>query len=192
MADKPDRALISRALISAVIILAPPDVAAFVQEVRRLCDSCTRHPIPPHLTVMWPFLSPGSVDEGPDEALLAATSERLRHVCREIAPFRVRLECYETFASRVLYLAPSNPESIIAVHQRLLAEFPDYPPYGGAFGTFIPHLTVEVFETGNGIDTSPRPDFEPFEFEVTELLFMYGEPEMIERWTTAAVIPLEG
>jgi hypothetical protein len=42
----------------------------------------------------------------------------------------------------VLYLAPEPDEPFLALVNTLAQHYPQYPPYGGAFGRVIPHVTV--------------------------------------------------
>jgi 2'-5' RNA ligase len=187
MGDDPNREL-----ASAVLIPAPPPVVAFIEAFREQYAGGAFFHVPPHLTVMWPFVSPGRVADGADPALLAETTAKLREICQKAAPFSVTLDHYASFSEGVLYLAPQNPEPIVSLHRLILSVFPDYPPYGGAFNGFVPHMTLVIFESEDTLQAVPRPDFEPFTFRVTELHFMYGDLEAWDRWTLAATIPLGG
>ncbi len=178
------------ALSSAIVIPAPPPVADFVETFRREHPGREPYALLPHITVMWPFISPGTVNGGPDEALLHRTIDRLRRVCREVQPFMVTLDRYGTFPGGVLYLAPQDPTPIIALHQKILAEFPEYPPYGGEYGALIPHMTLGVFGDDELLSTLPRPALEPLSFLVDRLCFMYGDQNFLRPWVRAAVIPL--
>ncbi len=177
-------------LVSALVIPAPPPVAAFVEAFRREHPGQDSYALPPHITVMWPFISPGTLSSGPDEALLRRTADRLRRVCREIQPFTVVLDRYGTFPGGVLYLAPRDPAPIVALHKRILAEFPEYPPYGGEYGEYVPHMTLGFFETMTPLEVVPRPVLEPLDLPVDRLCFMYGDQSFSRPWVNAAVIPL--
>ena len=179
-------------LISAVIICAPPPVADFVRSVRKLHadTNSAAHVVPPHVTVMYPFMSPGSSMEQLDTALLEETTARLQAVVSTVKPFSLTLDRYGEFPGRVLYLALRDNGPVLDLYQRLLAEFPAYPLYGGGYGEIIPHLTVSVVETQVQLDALARPSFEPLTFEVSQLYFMYGDPQMQQAWQTAAVLTL--
>jgi 2'-5' RNA ligase len=180
------------ALVSAVIICAPPPVAEFVRSLRGESKPDGAQGVPPHITVMYPFVSPGTVAGGQDPELVKEAIERLRAICRTIAPFSVTLDRYGTFPGRVLYLAPSDPGPIVALYERLLAHFPAYPLYGGEFTEIVPHLTVVVVESQAALDDLPRPPFDPMTFEVRQLHYVVGDPELARPWSLAGVIPLEG
>lgn len=179
-----------RTLASAIVIPAPPPVAEFVAAFRREHPGQESYALPPHITVMWPFISPGTLDDGPDEALLRQTADRLRRICRLIAPFTVTLDRYGTFPGGVLYLAPRDPAPIIALHSHILAQFPEYPPYGGEYGELVPHMTLGIFAPEDVSAIAGRLTLEPLAFEVDRLCFMYGDQRFSQPWKTAAVIPL--
>lgn len=40
------------------------------------------------------------------------------------------------------YLAPEPADAFIALTRRLARTFPQFPPFGGAFETIVPHLTI--------------------------------------------------
>ncbi len=180
------------ALVSAVILPMPPEVRAFTEAFRQEHRCWKYQHVPPHITLMWPFVSPGKPG-APDRALLAATTKKLRVVCREVAPFSVTLDHYDSFPdSGVLYLAPRDPEPISRLHRHILAAYPDYPPYEGMYNDYIPHMTLGFFESPEAIARACCEPFEPFTFEASELLFMVGDPDFTVPWSTAGVIPLGG
>lgn len=179
-------------LTSGVIICAPPPVANFVQQVRTLHTGAesVHYVLPPHITVMYPFVSPGNDLHEPDTALLEQTSEHLRAVCQTIPPFSITLDRYATFPGRVLYMALADAGPVLALIKRLLQAFPEYPLYGGGFEAIVPHLTVTVVDSQDDLNTLARPEFPAFTFDVQELHFVYGEASLSRMWQKAAVIPL--
>jgi len=90
--------------------------------------------IPAHITLVYPFAAPEAIDAG--------AVSRLRALFRRAE--RVAYSLVETrrFGDQVLYLAPSPDEPFRLLTKIIMAEFPDYPPYGGAFSEVIPHLTI--------------------------------------------------
>lgn len=181
----------SRTLDSAVVILMPDSVAAFTAAYRQSCGAEVFYPVVPHITLMWPFVSPGTVADGVDVDLLANLVDRLRAICRLSAPFELILDHYDGFPG-VLYLAPRNPALILALHYRILVEFPAYVPYGGQYGDLKPHMTLAIFPDEQAFAVAPRPAFEPFQFVVSEVCLMVGDLEAKLPWELAAVIPLGG
>jgi 2'-5' RNA ligase len=182
-----------RPLTSAVLICAPPEPAAFVRAYRQTLGAEGMHHVPPHITVMYPFVSPGTVGAGMDSAVVTETTAQLRSVCRSIAPFSITVDSYGVFAaSGVLYLALREPQPVIVAQEKLLAAFPKYVPYGGEFDTFIPHMTIGVFGPDSAVLGQAHPAFDPFIWQVEKLYFMVGDLKSTTMWQTAAVIPLEG
>ena len=89
--------------------------------------------IPPHFTV----LSPWRLDPVSDEA-----SSRLREATRPVVPFRLRFASVGTFPTGHVYLQPEPSSELHALFAALTGAFPEFPPYGGAFSEWLPHLTV--------------------------------------------------
>ena len=42
----------------------------------------------------------------------------------------------------MVYLAPEPAAPFVALTEAVGAEFPGFPPYGGAFDEVVPHLTI--------------------------------------------------
>lgn len=179
-------------LVSGVIICAPPPVAEFVQTVRGLHaeSNSVTHVLPPHITLLYPFVSLGNDQNGLDPAILTETTAQLRAVCQDVVPFSITLDRYSTFPGRVLFLAPAETRPLVALHERLQRAFPQYPLYGGDHSEIVPHLTISVVDSQAALDSLSRPAFSPFTFEVRELHFVYGDATLCRPWTDAAVIPL--
>ncbi|MFC1959858.1 2'-5' RNA ligase family protein [Chloroflexota bacterium] len=176
-------------LVSAVIIPAPPEVVSFAEQLRQLYGKNHEH-VPPHITVLWPFVTLGSVDMGVDDQLLALTSTQLQAICQDIEPFSLTLDRYGIFGGdvNILYLALRDPQPFITFYERLRAVFPEYPLYGGQFAEVTPHLTL--IEAEQPLDALPCSPFEPFTFTVRTVHFMYGDTSFLQPWTLAAEIPL--
>jgi 2'-5' RNA ligase len=82
--------------------------------------------LPPHITILFPC--PGDV---------AAITE----VLEPFDAFDVRFERLDRFPG-TLWLAPEPSEPFVAMTEAMVARFPSWPPYGGVFGSVVPHLTV--------------------------------------------------
>ena len=65
-------------------------------------------------------------------------------VAREPA-FDVRFVATHRFPG-VVWLDPVPAQPFLRLTQAIWAAFPDHPPYGGAFGRVVPHLTVAQLE----------------------------------------------
>jgi 2'-5' RNA ligase len=183
-------------LISGVLIMMPEAVAAFARDFR--ARYAVRHPstvvhsVPPHISLMVPFVPPGRVGGPLDTTALNEATARLREVCRSVAPFTVTLDRYGTFPGGVLFLAPRDPEPTKRLYHLIQAAFPEYPAYGGEYAEFVPHMTLDVYGTDEALAGVPRPAFEPFSFGVREVVVAYGDLEVADSWTLHAVVPLGG
>ena len=118
----------------SALIVPVPAAEQLVGSGRRQFDRAARWGIPAHITLVYPFAPPEAIDAG--------AVSRLRALFRRAE--RVAYSLVETrrFGDQVLYLAPSPDEPFRLLTKIIMAEFPDYPPYGGAFSEVIPHLTI--------------------------------------------------
>ena len=102
---------------------------------RRQLDPQALLGVPPHVTVLYPFVPPDQLDT----AILA----ELQALFSTIPPFDFELTQIGWFGDQnVLWLAPEPVEPFQHITTTLVAAFPDYPPYGGQFDGLTPHLTV--------------------------------------------------
>jgi len=170
--------------ISSIVILAPHRVQAFaVPLMQKYCfDSLMR--VPAHITVLFPFVT---LDEL-DSACLELTD-----ICAAVPPFDVTLDGYGRF-STVVYMKPVHPEPIKALYRRIHTHFPNYPPYGGVFGSqdITPHLTVGEFITSEECEKAVFPAYEPMTFTVHRLHLIVGVDSEPIPWIAQDVIPLGG
>ena len=99
--------------------------------------------LPPHVTLLYPFVPAGE--------LSAESEERLGRVLGAVHPFDVTFARPARFPD-VLYLEPEPSEPFSALTEAIAAEWPEHPPYEGAHDVVLPHLTVaervseELFE----------------------------------------------
>lgn len=99
-----------------------------------LLQESAREPgLPPHITLLYPFLAGRSID-GDTEAALAC-------LLLEIPAFDFALSEIGRFPG-VVYLAPEPAERFVALTEALVARWPEKQPYGGDHDEIVPHLTV--------------------------------------------------
>jgi 2'-5' RNA ligase len=115
------------------LIVAVPEAEPFVGALRHAHDPSAALGAPAHITILFPFASPQSVDEVTVGELIG-THEA----------FDYRLTGVAVFADGATYLTPEPAEPFIALTNAVAARWPEHPPYGGAFETVIPHLTVST------------------------------------------------
>jgi hypothetical protein len=117
--------------VTFAFVVPFPGLAKVVDEWReRTCRTKPSHGMPPHVTVLIP--APGDV---------ATATEALEPFDAFDVTFG-RLRRFET----TLWLAPEPAEPFRALTDALARAFPAYPPYGGAFGDVVPHLSVAQAE----------------------------------------------
>ena len=96
-------------------------------------DWAARVGVPAHVTILFPFLAAG--DLGP------VVRRELAAIALAREPFEVRFARVGRFPG-VVYLAPEPSAPFADLTASVVARYPDFQPYGGAFDEVIPHLTV--------------------------------------------------
>ncbi len=100
-----------------------------------LLDPVASLGVPAHVTALFPFVAPWSIDTG--------VLEQIAEVAHASQPFEYLFSRTAWFGDGdVLYLAPEEPAPFRNLTERLWATFPAYPPYGGQFDDVVPHLTI--------------------------------------------------
>jgi hypothetical protein len=90
--------------------------------------------IPAHVTVLYPFEDPGRID--------GALETELAGIFASVGPFDFSLRDVAALGPEILALAPEPAEPFRHLTSLIWERWPEMPPYGGAFETVIPHLTV--------------------------------------------------
>ena len=116
------------------LIVVVPEATACVGPVRDAFDPYARIGVPPHITVLYPFVRP--------ELMSDAVVDAVADVAGRLASFDFELIHLAEFDDEVFYLAPDPAEPFAAITQALWDRFPDHPPFGGRFETVVPHLSV--------------------------------------------------
>ncbi|MEO8625513.1 MAG: 2'-5' RNA ligase family protein [Candidatus Limnocylindrales bacterium] len=114
-------------------IIVPITVPVTIARLRERMDPSAAQGVPAHVTLLYPFM-----------AVDGLTDEVRAKVARIIASeptFTVRFNAIGRFPN-VVYLPPEPADPFGRLTAAIAAEFPDYPPYEGAYETVIPHLTV--------------------------------------------------
>jgi 2'-5' RNA ligase len=89
--------------------------------------------LPPHITVLYPFLPPSRIDAG--------IEDDIGTLLARFEPFGFRLERVGRFPG-VLYVAPEPAERFTELMDALCRHWPALRPYNGAHAQVVPHLTV--------------------------------------------------
>jgi hypothetical protein len=165
------------------LIVPVPDAEPVVGRHRAALDPSAAWGIPAHVTVLYPFLPPGQVD---DEVLAA-----LRSLFAALPRFETALSRVDWFGSEVLWLVPEPEAPFRRLTQAVFDRFPSAPPYAGAFDDVVPHLTVG--------DRAPLPELRaaaaglaphlPIRSEVGTVRLVEGTTGEV-AWRTVAEFPL--
>jgi 2'-5' RNA ligase len=123
----------------SVVLVPVLDAAHIVQELRMKHDPSAKAGVPPHVTLMFPFLPPDQLSEAKVDALSALLSGEGR--------FEFSLTRVCEFEQGVVYLDPVPAEPFIRLTGKV-GELFGIVPFGGEFGERpVPHLTVTVPES---------------------------------------------
>ena len=120
---------------SKTALLVPvPEVEPYVAQWRDQLDPASRRGIPAHVTALFPFVPPASLD--------SPTITTLATLVSNFEQFDFTFFSFLWFDERVLYLAPTPDDRFRVLTTQLEAAFPQCRPYEGKYGDPTPHLTV--------------------------------------------------
>jgi hypothetical protein len=129
-----------------VLVVPVPELEPFVRERTVHYDASFLSADPAfvhaHITVLGPFLP------APTDADLAAVAA----IAEATPPFDFTLARLGEFADGLLHLLPDPDRPFRDLTARLVAAFPQCPPYAGAFSDPVPHLTLD--QCAPGIDAA--------------------------------------
>ena len=118
---------------TALVVLVPEaDRLVGTFRNRHHADSVARG-IPPHITVLFPFVPAAEVGREPVAAV--------RALAGVATAFEARLTRVATFDGHV-WLEPAPRDRFVGLIREASAAFPSFPPYGGVHAGPVPHLTV--------------------------------------------------
>jgi 2'-5' RNA ligase len=165
----------------SAVLVHVPEAEPVVGEWRLSHTSDAPLGIPPHVTLLVPFV--------PADELSAETEDQLARLLAKFEPFDVTFARTARFPD-VLYLEPQPAEPFSALTETIAAQWPEHPPYEGAHETVIPHLTVAESEDERLIErivADVEPQL-PIELRVREAqLYVEGEAG---RWHERRRFPL--
>ncbi len=127
-----------------VLLVPVPELEGFVVERTHHYDASFVSADPAfvhaHITSLGPFVYE------PSDADLALVGD----IARRTPAFDFTLDRMGELAHGILSLLPDPDEPFRELTRRLVAAFPQCPPYGGAFPEPVPHLTLD--RRAEGID----------------------------------------
>lgn len=104
-----------------------------LEVIRRGHDRAAATGAPAHVTLLFPFMRVTN--------LRPAVRRDLAEIASAVPPFDVAFARVDRFPGAV-YLVPDPSAPFAALTAAILARFPAFPPYEGAFDEVIPHLTL--------------------------------------------------
>jgi 2'-5' RNA ligase len=128
-------AAVSEQLARSGLVVVVPESEPVVGRWRAELDDNAGRGAPAHVTVLFPFVPTHRLDDG--------VFDRVRRALVGAAPFPYRFGGTGWFGDDVVWLAPDDPRPFSDLTARVHAEFPEHPPFEGAFrDDVVPHLTV--------------------------------------------------
>ncbi len=91
--------------------------------------------LPPHVTALWPFLPVEALDDG--------VERRLEELLAGEAPFSFTLTRVAELADAAVLL-PDPTAPFEALTRLLWDQWPEFPPFGGAYEDIAPHVVVAI------------------------------------------------
>jgi len=172
----------------SALLVAVPEAEPAVGEHRARLDSSARDGVPAHLTVLYPFLPPASID--------AAVLASLRRLFAGFAPFGLTLDRVSWFGEDVVWLAPRDDAPVRALIGATRIAFPECPPYGNKYADVIPHLTIGDRDDAEALRAAAEAvrGHLPVATVATEVTLMAGPaPGNLDnppgQWRTLAMFP---
>jgi 2'-5' RNA ligase len=104
-----------------------------VRDLRARYDPSAALGVPPHITVLYPFVPPDQID--------SKVLVEIRRAVSNMRAFEFALAKAGRFAATA-YLAPEPSEPFVELTRSIMRGFPTYPPYAGEHAGIEPHLTV--------------------------------------------------
>jgi 2'-5' RNA ligase len=167
-------------------VIVPVEAAdAVVAKHRRHLDVAASWGVAAHVTVVYPFVPPTSLNE--------SVISRLTAVFAVARPFECMFKKCCWFGEEVLWLAPDPDLEFRDLTAAVVKEFPQYPPYGRVFDGVVPHLTIG--ESRRGTASQLRAAEEdvtgklPISSEIARAMLIAGT-DRPNSWHTVATLPL--
>jgi 2'-5' RNA ligase len=125
--------------LKTVVLVPALGVGPLVHELRMRHDPSAAAGVPPHVTLMFPFVSPADLTE--------AKIQTLEKLIGGTRAFQFSLVAVNLFEQGVVYLEPDPAEPFVELTRKISREF-GLLPFGGDFGDeAVAHLTVGIHES---------------------------------------------
>jgi 2'-5' RNA ligase len=169
-----------------VVVAAEAEVVVGEWRLRYERESVERG-IPPHLTVLFPFVPAIAID---DDTLV-----ELRRLYAPVRPFGYELASVESFPDAA-WLAPVPAEPFHELVARARRAFPALPPYGNPEHVVVPHCTIGTDDDPERVEAMVRELHErlgpclPIRCRANEVVLV-GE-QAHGSWVRHEAFPLRG
>jgi len=161
---------------TTALVVPVPEAEPVVGPWRATLDPSAAYGVPPHVSVMYPFLHVDAVDRPALAALFAGH-----------APFEARFgRCLED--DGLLYLEPSPGQPFALLTEAVTGRWPAAVPYGGKYSP-VPHLSIGYGGDGSGFGPARaaiEPEL-PVSSRVTAVRLVVFDGT---TWSAAAEFPL--
>lgn len=167
----------------SALIVAVPEAEPVVAAHRAALDPGAGDGVPAHVTVLFPFLPPGRLDDG--------TLATVAGLVATVPVFDVVLTRVEWFGDRVVWLSPEPAEPFRALTMTLWRRFPETPPYAGEHTDVVPHLTIGTDAPRERLAAAAASaaGYLPIAARI-ESVRLITRPDVTERWRTFQEFPL--
>jgi hypothetical protein len=155
------------------LIVPVPEAEPQVGELRLAHDPSAAFGVPAHVTILFPFLDTGDLDEAALADLISG-----------FPAFDFELDRVEQFPDGATWLRPAPSLPFVDLTAAVSQRWPEAPPYEGAFDEVIPHLTLSK----TPIDVQLQL---PITARAREVLLI-EEDEPSGRWAARLHLPLLG
>jgi 2'-5' RNA ligase len=165
----------------SAVIVAVPQAEPAVGELRRRHTYDAPLGLPPHVTLLFPFVPVAQIAED--------VEARLARLVGAAPAFDVAFARPARWPELV-YLEPEPSEPFARLTEAIAAKWPEHPPYEGEHETVIPHLTVAESNDGSLLDeiAAGLVPHLPIELHVREAqLYAEGDDG---RWSERRRFPL--
>ena len=140
MAELPDT--------ESALLVPVPAAGRAVERLREELDPASVLGVPAHVTVLYPFIAPDTID-----GRLVST---LADLFASVPSFRFSLASVGWFGRDVVWLRPEPDEPFGRLTELITGRWPELQPYGGAHDQVVPHLTVADLPSDPRLDDAAR------------------------------------
>lgn len=166
---------------STALVVTVPAAEPVIGRWRGDLDPSAPSGMPPHVTVLYPWLDADALHE--DEL------DALREIVAGIPAFDVEFTEFQRFP-RTLWLAPHPADPFVRMTLAVQRRWPERDPYAGRFPSIVPHLSVgdavDPDALGHVVaDVAPRL---PFPAHVGDVTVMVRDTSGM--WTAHSSYPL--